>query len=76
MNEVIKTIKERRSIRAYKKEQITDAQLDAILEAGAYAASGMGKQATVIVPVQDPEIIAMMSGLNAKVMGMDIDPFY
>jgi nitroreductase len=76
MNEVIKTIKERRSIRAYKNEQITDAQLDAILEAGAYAASGMGKQATVIVPVQDPEIIAMMSGLNAKVMGMDIDPFY
>ena len=76
MNEVIKTIKERRSIRAYKKEQITDAQLDAILEAGAYAASGMGKQATVIVSVQDPEIIAMMSGLNAKVMGMDIDPFY
>ena len=25
MNEVIKTIKERRSIRAYKNEQITDA---------------------------------------------------
>ena len=76
MNEVIRAIKERRSIRAYKNEQITDAQLDAILEAGAYAASGMGKQATVIVPVQDPEVIAMMSGLNAKVMGMDIDPFY
>ena len=76
MNEVIKTIKERRSIRAYKKEQITDAQLDAILEAGAYAASGMGTQATEIVSVQDPETIALMSGLNAKVMGMDIDPFY
>ena len=69
--EVIKTIKERRSIRAYKKEQITDVQLDAILEAGAYAASGMGTQATEIVSVQDPETIALMSGLNAKVMGMD-----
>ncbi len=76
MNEVIKNMKERRSIRAYKNDQIKDAQLDAILEAGTYAASGMGSQSTVIVPVQDPEIIAVMSGLNAKVMGMDIDPFY
>ena len=76
MNEVIKTIKERRSIRAYKNDQITDEQLNAILEAGAYAASGMGTQATAIAAVQDPEVIALMSGLNAKVMGMDIDPFY
>ena len=76
MNEVIRNIKERRSIRAYKNEQITDAQLDAILEAGSYAASGMGTQSTVLVAVQDPETIAMMSGLNAKVMGADIDPFY
>ena len=76
MNEVIKTIKERRSIRAYNNEQITDAQLDAILEAGEYAASGMGTQSTMLVAVQDPEVIAIMSGLNAKVMGMDIDPFY
>ena len=76
MNEVIKTIKERRSVRSFKNEQITDAQLDAILEAGTYAASGMGTQATKLVAVQDPIIIAQMSGLNAKVMGMDIDPFY
>ena len=76
MNDVIKTIKERRSIRSYKNEQIKDSELDAILEAGEYAASGMGHQASVIVAVQDPEDIAIMSGLNAKVMGMDIDPFY
>ena len=76
MNDVIKTIKERRSIRSYKNEQIKDAELDTILEAGEYAASGMGSQASVIVSVQDPEDIAIMSGLNAKVMGMDIDPFY
>lgn len=76
MNEVIKTIKERRSIRAYKNEQVSAEQLDAILEAGAFAASGMGTQATTIVAVQDPETIAVMSGLNAEVMGMDMDPFY
>ena len=76
MNEVIKTIKRRRSVRSFKNDQITDDQLDAILEAGEYAASGMGFQATKLVAVQDPEVIALMSGLNAKVMGMDMDPFY
>lgn len=76
MNEVIKTMKERRSVRSFKKEQIEDAQLDAILEAGSWAASGMGKQASMIVAVQDPETIALMSKLNAAVMGMGIDPFY
>ena len=41
-NEVLKAMKTRRSIRKYKPEQITDEQLDAILEAGTYAATGMG----------------------------------
>ena len=48
-NEVLNAIKTRRSIRKYKAEQITDEQLDAILEAGTYAATGMGKQSPVIV---------------------------
>ena len=53
-NEVLNAIKTRRSIRKYKAEQITDEQLDAILEAGTYAATGMGKQSPVIVVVQKP----------------------
>jgi len=47
-NEVLNVIKTRRSIRKYKAEQITDEQLDAILEAGTYAATGMGKQSPMI----------------------------
>ena len=76
MNEVINTITSRRSIREYRNEQISKEQLDTILKAGSYAASGMGQQATVMVAVQNPEVIAQMSRLNAGVMGMDIDPFY
>lgn len=76
MNEVIRAIRDRRSIREYKKEQISEDQLNIILNAGEYAASGMGMQKTVMVAVQNPEIIAQMSRLNAQVMGMDIDPFY
>ena len=76
MNEVIKTMINRRSIRKYRDEQIADAQLEDILTAGEYAASGRGQQATIMVAVQDPETIALMSRLNAAVMGTDADPFY
>ena len=76
MSDVLETIKSRRSIRKYKAEQITDEQLDAILEAGTYAATGMGKQSPVIVVVQKPELIAKLSKMNAAVMGTTSDPFY
>ena len=75
-NEVIKTITTRRSIREYSNRQISKGELETIMNAGAYAASGMGQQASMMVAVQDPEVIAQMSRLNAGVMGMDIDPFY
>ena len=76
MNEVLNTIRERRSIRSYRQEQISDDQLNIILNAGEYAPSGMGEQATIMVAVQDPEVISQMSSLNAAVMGADTDPFY
>ena len=38
-NETLQTIRSRRSCRAYEPRQITDAELDAVLEAGTYAAS-------------------------------------
>ena len=52
-NETLETIKSRRSCRAYKPEQITNEELDAVLEAGTYAASAMGRQSAKIVVVQD-----------------------
>ena len=58
MNEVIRSLKERRSVRAYRPEQISEEQLQAILEAGTYAPSGMGKQSAIMVVVQDKETIA------------------
>ncbi len=76
MNEVLKAIHERRSVRAYRPEQIKDEELNAILEAGTYAPTGMGKQSPKIVVVQDSETIQKLSRLNAGVMGNDGDPFY
>ena len=40
-NETLQTIRSRRSCRAYEPRQITDAELDAVLEAGTYAASAI-----------------------------------
>lgn len=76
MNQALENILTRRSIRKYGVRQITDAALDAVLEAGTYAPTAMGTQSPLIVAVQDPEDIALMSRLNAAVWGKDIDPFY
>ena len=76
MAETLTTLKTRRSCRAYKPEHIEEEKLNAILEAGTYAATGMGKQSPIILVVKDPEIRAKLTKLNAAAMGMDIDPFY
>ena len=75
-NEVIKTLVERRSVRKYTKKQVEEEKLQLILKAGTYAPTGMGKQSPVMVVVQDPETISILSRLNAKAMGSSGDPFY
>ncbi len=76
MKETLQDLKTRRSCRNYQSTQIKDEELDAILEAGTYAPTGMGMQSPIMVVVQDKETIDLMSKLNAKVMGIDSDPFY
>ena len=73
---MLENLKNRRSIRKYKLEQISDAQLDAILEAGLYAPSGMNTQNSIMVAVRDRETRDQLSRMNAAVMGTDSDPFY
>lgn len=76
MNETIKSILERRSVRAYTQEQIQPEQLEQILNAGLYAPSGMGLQSPLTVSIQDAETISQLSRMNAAVLGVDTDPFY
>ena len=73
MHEILKN---RRSIRKYQPQQVSDAHLDAILEAGIYAPSGMNTQNTVMVAVRDKETRDQLSKMNAAVMGTENDPFY
>ncbi|MBR1973013.1 MAG: nitroreductase family protein [Oscillospiraceae bacterium] len=66
----------RRSVRKYKPEQVTDAHLDAVLEAGLYAPTAKNNQKPVMVAVRDKETRDLLSRMNAAVMGVDTDPFY
>jgi nitroreductase len=74
--ETLTVLKTRRSCRAYLPDPVEDEKLNAILEAGTYAATGMGRQSPIILVVKDPEVRAELQKLNAAAMGMDIDPFY
>ena len=76
MNEVIQCLCTRRSVRVFQSKQVEESQLAQILQAGTFAPSGRGMQATKMVVVQDPEVIARLSSMNAAVMGSDGDPFY
>ena len=78
MNEIIKAMKERRSIRKFKSELPSKADPEQIVEAGLYAANGMGKQATKIIVVTDKKLRDKIMEMNRKVGGWDegFDPFY
>lgn len=78
MNDTLKTIKERRSVRSFKPDMPPKNDIEEIVNAGLYAASGMGKQATVILAVTDKELRDRLSDLNRKIGGWQegFDPFY
>ena len=68
MAELLETIKNRRTIRKYKAEQITDEELNKILEAGIYAPSAGGGQRAMIVALQDRNLSAELGRINVAAM--------
>ncbi len=57
MNATIQTIQRRRSIRAYKPDQIDQGTLDLILEAGSYAPSAMNQQSWHFTVIRNGAIL-------------------
>ena len=80
MNETINNLKTRRSIRKFKDKQISDEDLQAILEAGTYAPTALGMQSPKIIVIQNPETIKEFSDWNRSYYPIDVpddlDPFY
>ncbi len=78
MNEILKAMKERRSIRKFKAQMPEKADIEQIIEAGLYAASALGKQAPIIIAVTDRALRDKISAANCKIRGKEdgFDPFY
>ena len=72
----LEIIRTRRSYRAYKLEQITDEQLNAVLEAGTYAPTSRGLQSPFIVAVQNEDLKLRLAKMNAEIMGVTTNPYY
>lgn len=78
MNEIIKAMKERRSIRKFKPDMPPRVDIEQIIEAGLYAANGMGKQATIIVAVTNKAVRDRIAEANRQIGNWQegFDPFY
>ena len=77
MNEILKAMEERRSCRSFLPEQLKEGDLEQILRAGTFAATGMGRQSPKIVVLQNPEDITALERMNAAVLGNpEAHPFY
>lgn len=77
MNETLKTLETRRSVRGFDPERIpSDEQISEIVKAGEYAPTGMGMQSPRIIVVTNKAVRDRLSKLNAEVMGTTSDPFY
>jgi len=63
MNEVIKNMLTRRSIRTYEEKQISDEQLNALLEAAKYAPSGGNSQTWKFTVVQNKEKLEQLNSM-------------
>ena len=78
MNETIKSMIERRSCRSFKPDMPSKKEIDKIIEAGLYAASGRGQQAVITIVVTNKELRGKISKDNRSIGGWPegFDPFY
>lgn len=78
MNETLKVLETRRSCRNFKPDMISEEELQAIIKAGTYAPTGMGKQSPLIIAVTNKELRNQIAEENRKIGGWKegFDPFY
>ncbi len=75
-NNVLKALETRRSVRAYLDKMPSKDLIESIVEAGTYAPTGRGAQSPIILAITNKEVRDRLSKLNARVLGVDTDPFY
>lgn len=62
--ELMEIIKKRRSVRKYKKVQISKEDMEKIIEAGLYAPNAGGRQGTIIIGVHNKKLTEIIGKLN------------
>lgn len=78
MNPTISAMEERRSIRSFKSDMPAKEDIEQVLEAGLYAPSGKGRQATITLVITNKELRDKLAEANREVGGWkeSFDPFY
>jgi len=78
MNQTVLDIKNRRSVKVFKPQQITDKELMDVIEAGMNAPSGGNRQTPIFIAVQNADWLAKLCKLNAGIAGAPegFDVFY
>ena len=74
MNETLKVLETRRSCRNFDKERmVSEEDIQAVVKAGTYAATGMGRQSPIIIAVTNKELRDRLSAENAKIISLELD---
>ena len=76
MSEVLEAIKQRRSIRTFKPEQISDTELQAIFEAGQFAPSARNEQPCHFTVIQNKEMQGKINQIIQQVFMNSGDPMF
>ncbi len=78
MDPILNAMKTRRSIRKFRPEMPARKDLEAIMEAGLFAASGKGLQSSMIVAITDKTLRDRLMEMNRVIGGWQegFDPFY
>ena len=76
-NAMLEEILNRRSCRDFDpNHQVEDEKLNQIIQAGLLAPTGVNRQGTEIIVIQDKKVRDELSALNGSIMGTPNDPFY
>ncbi|WP_010233701.1 nitroreductase family protein [Clostridium arbusti] len=76
MSEALRNLLERRSVRAFKSEQIKDEELQQILEAGKYAPSAANQQSWHFTVIQNKEVLQKINDVTKAVFGKSGNKIY
>ena len=69
MNEVLNAIITRRSCKSFKPDMISQQDIDQVIEAGLYAASGLNTQSPIIIAVTDKETRVFLGAKTTRTTG-------